>query len=68
MDPLLFVIYTNNLDNNVVNNSKFAYDTKICCAVGTKDKCVSLQCDLGKKLHMLFNSGKCKMLNIDKLN
>ena len=33
--PLLFLIYTNNLDTNIASKiSKFAYDTKLCQTSG----------------------------------
>ena len=64
-DPLLFVIYINDLDENVQGmNSKFADDTKIGGIVDCEEGYQKLQQDLdqlgkwAKKWQMEFNIGK----------
>ena len=66
---LLFLIYINDLDNNITSNVvKFADDTKVFRKVNT-DGDKHLQNDLDRlvkwseKWQMLFNFGKCKCLH-----
>lgn len=65
---LLFYIYINNLDDNVVDVSKFADGTKNGGIVDNEEGYLSLQNDLdqlgrwAKKWQVKFNSEKCEML------
>ena len=67
--PLLFLIYTNELDDNIISNVvKFADDTKLFRKDNTDGDKQHLHKDLDRlvnwseKLQMLFNFGKCKCL------
>ena len=67
LGPLLFLIYINDLDDNITSNVlKFADDTKVFRKDGDKQH---LQNDLDRlvkwseKWQMLFNFGKCKCLH-----
>ena len=67
---LLFLIYINDLDDNITSNIlKFADDTKVFKKVNTDGDKQHLQNDLDKlvkwseKWHMLLNFGKCKYLH-----
>ena len=66
---LLFLIYINDLDDNITSNIlKFADDTKVFRKVNTDGDKQHLQNNLDKlvkwseKWQMLFNFGKCKCL------
>ena len=68
--PLLFLIYINDLDDNITSNVlKFADDTKVFRKVNTDGNKEHLQNDLDKlvkwseKWPMLLNFGKCKCLH-----
>ena len=70
LGPLLFLIYINDLDDNIISNVlKFAYDTKVFRSVNYDDDKQHLQTDLDRlvksseKWQMLFNFGKCKCLH-----
>ena len=66
LEPLLFLVYINELDDNMTSNVlKFADDTNVFRKVNT-DGDKHLQNDLNRlvkwseKWQMLFNFGKCK--------
>ena len=66
LGPLLFLIYINNLDDNITSNLlKFADDTKVFRKVNNDGDKQRLQNDLDKlvnrseKLQMRVNFGKC---------
>ena len=70
LGPLLFLIYINDLDDNITSNVlKFADDTKVFRKVNTDGDQQHLQNDLDRlvkwsdKWQMLFNFGKCKCLH-----
>ena len=67
---LLFLIYINDLDDNIISNVlKFADDTKVFGRVNNDGDKQHLQNDLDRlvkwseKWQMLFNFGKCKCLH-----
>ena len=68
--PLLFLIYINDLDTNIVGKiSKFADDTKLCHRAGNPDDIMELQKDINKlvewanKWQMNFNVDKCSVMH-----
>jgi len=68
--PLLFVIFINDLDEEVINKLlKFADDTNIVSKVGTAEDVKVLQDDLhklfqwSKDWQMLFNTDKSKIIH-----
>ena len=70
LGPLLFLIYINDLDDNITSNVlKFADDTKVFRKVNTDGEKQHLQNDLDRlvkwseKWQMLSNFGKCKCLH-----
>ena len=70
LGPILFLIYINDLDDNITSNVlKFADDTKLFRKVNTDGDKQHLQNDLDRlvkwseKWQMLFNAGKCKCLH-----
>ena len=70
LGPLLFLIYINDLDDNITSNVlKFVDDTKVFRKVNNDGDKQHLQNDLDKlvkwseKWQMLFNFGKCKCLH-----
>ena len=74
LGPLLFVIYINDLENEVASNVlKFADNTKFFRRVQTRQECRTLQEYLNRleqsaKWRMLFNQSKCKCLHIGRAN
>ena len=73
--PLLFLIYINDLDDNIASNVlKFADDTKVFRKVNTDGDKQHLQNDLDRlvkwseKWQMLLNFGKCKCLHTGHRN
>jgi hypothetical protein len=75
LGPLLFLIYINDLDENVsVSIKKFADDTKIYSGVGKGNVGNHLQDSLNNlsnwasKWDMKFNVDKCKVLHVGKNN
>ena len=70
LGPLLYLIYINDLDDNITSNVlKFTDDTKVFRNVNTDGDKQHLQNDPDKlvnwseKWQMLFNLGKCKCLH-----
>ena len=75
LGPLLFVIFINDIDDNIVNDIlKFADDTKLLGAVSTKEEVDELRKDLHKlfcwsqEWQMLFNVAKCGVVHIGHNN
>ena len=71
LGPLLFVIYINDLDVDIVSKlSKFADDTKLARGVGSDSEAKSLSDDLDKiyqwsvDWQMLFNTEKCTVMHM----
>ena len=70
MGPILFLIYINNLDDDITSKVlKFVDDTNVFRKIKSDADRQHLQDDLNKltewseKLQMLFNFGKCKCLH-----
>ena len=63
--PLLFLIYINDLDDNITSNVlKFADDTKVFRKVNTDGDKQHLQNDLDRLVKwQMFSFGKCKCLH-----
>ena len=75
LGPLLFVIYINDLDENLIGMvSKFADDTKIGGMVDSEEGYLQLQRDLDQlgqwadKWQMDFNLDKCEVMHSGRLN
>ena len=75
LDPLLFLIYINDLDTNIVSEmSKFADDTKLCHRSRNPDDIMGQNEDINKlvewanKWQMNFNVDKCSVMNIGHNN
>ena len=75
LGPILFLIYVNDLDANLINNiAKFADDTKISSPAANIQQCSTLQRDLDNILNwsnkwgMQFNIDKCKSLHVGSNN
>ena len=73
LGPLLFLLYINDISNNLTPNSKialFADDAKIFRRILSLADCISLQSDLSsleywsKTWLMNFNAKKCKVMTI----
>jgi hypothetical protein len=71
LGPLLFIIYINDLDNEILSKiSKFADDTKLCHRALTVGDQLRLQNDLNKlvewadKWQMNFNVDKCTVVHL----
>ena len=72
---LLFLIYINDIDTNIVSKmSKFADDTKLCHRARNPDDIMELQEDINKhvewanKWQMSFNVEKCSVMHIGHNN
>ena len=69
LGPLLFLIYINDLDDNIISNVlKFADDAKVFRKVNTNGDKQHLQNDLDRLVkwsekRQMFNFGKCKCLH-----
>ena len=75
LGPLLFVIYINDLDENLVGMvSKFADDTKIGSIVDSEEDYLGLQWDLDQlgqwadEWKMEFNLDKCEVMHFGRSN
>ncbi len=70
LGPVLFIIYSNDLDVGINNRSKFVDDTKMGNLVLTDEDGQSLQEDLHKisawsdRWEMPFNVDKCQVLQV----
>jgi len=75
LGPLLFLIYINDLEEDVVSNVfKFADDTKLFRQVRDTADTVGMQEDLARlvewadKWQMQFNVSKCKVMHVGNKN
>ena len=75
LGPLLFVIYINDLEENVAGLiSKFADDTKIAGVVVSDEHCQRIQQDIDRlenwveKWQMEFNPDKCEVMHFGRSN
>ncbi len=75
LQSLLFIIYINDLDCDIVNKLvKFADVTKLGNRADTLDNVSNIQTDLNRIVNwtdtwqMTFNSSKCKVLHIGNAN
>ena len=75
LGPLLFLIYINDLDNNIISKiSKFANNTKLCHKARYPEDIIELQEDINKledwanKWQMKFNVDKCAVMHIGHKN
>lgn len=75
LGPVLFIIYINDLDTNIVSHiSKFADDTKVGSKAVTPADFEQIQNDLKKiedwstKWQMQFNVDKCKVMHVGHNN
>ena len=73
LGPLLFLIYINDIDEDIISKiSKFADDTKLCGQSGCEAEAKILQEDLNRlsqwsaDWQMLFNTDKCSVMHIGK--
>ena len=75
LGPLLFTIFINDLDSNVINKVlKFADDSKLWGVVETVEERIGMQKDLdtlgewSEINQMPFNVDKCKVMHVGKKN
>ena len=75
LGPLLFLIYVNDMNNDILNNIlEFADDTKLSAVANTVDNCKTLQNDLNNivewsnKWGMKLDIDKCASLHIGNNN
>ena len=75
LGPLIFLIYINDLDINIVSKmSKFANDTKLCHRARNPDDIMKLQEDINKLVEwanmwqISFNVDKCSVMHIGHNN
>ena len=73
LGPVLFVVYINDLLDNITSEGlMFADDTKIFRQITSREDAVELQSDLEKleqwseKWELKFNAGKCHVLTLGK--
>ena len=75
MGPLLFLIYINDIDEDILSKfNKFADDSKVSKVVNNTDDAEILRGDLVKLQNwshdwqMEFNSDKCRVMHIGRKN
>ncbi|KAF7684982.1 putative RNA-directed DNA polymerase from transposon X-element, partial [Cucumispora dikerogammari] len=75
LGPLLFIIYINDLDNDITSKiTKFADDTKLCHKANCEKDRLTIQSDLDKlvewaeKWQMNFNIEKCTIMHVGTKN
>ena len=75
LGPVLFLIYINDLESNLVGKvSKFADDTKLCKGIKTDDDVECLRKDLdnlslwSEDWQMKFNTEKCSVIHLGRKN
>ena len=75
LGPILFLIYINDLDSNLISKiGKFADDTKMCKGIRSAEDVVKLQEDIDKlskwslDWQMQFNTDKCSVIHVGKNN
>ena len=75
LGPLLFVIYINDLEENIAGLiSKFADDTKIGGVADSDEDCQRIQQDVDRlekwaeKWQMEFNPDKCEVMHFGRTN
>ena len=75
LGPLLFLIFINDLDENILCRlKKFADDTKLYREISSTNDCQTLQEDLDKligwseEFKMLFNVEKCSVMHLGRQN
>ena len=75
LGPLLFLIFINDLDENILSSlKKFADDTKLFREINCNNDCQTLQDDVDKLIgwseewNMLFNVEKCSVMHLGRQN
>ena len=75
LGPLLFIIYINDLDDDITSKiTKFADDTKLCHKANCEQDRLTIQSDLDKlvewaeKWQMNFNVDKCTVMHVGTNN
>ena len=75
LGPLLYLIFVNDLDNNIISKiSKFTDNNKFCHKARYPDDIIELQEDINKlkdwanKWQMKFNVDKCAVMHIGHNN
>ena len=75
LGPILFLIYINDLDNNLASKiKKFADDTKLCKSISSIEDVESLKQDLdiltkwSEDWQIEFNTDKCKIMQLGREN
>ena len=75
LGPVLFLVYINDLDNNLISKiGKFADDTKLCKSINNLDDMKDLQNDLDSlhewsvRWQMTFNTDKCIVMHVGSNN
>jgi len=75
LGPVLFLVFTNDLDYGIKNwILKFVDDTKFSAKINTAEDHINLQRDLDKLVRwseewqIVFNVGKCKVMHFGRSN